>query len=258
MKKIALIAVSALILTSSAYAYVPPSEFIVKTIASKRHGVRSIRVRSVLTAVQNGQPQGQKLKETVWIDYTNHLIRSRMDDESGRELYAIERRLDANIPLVDLLLLDSQPEVLAKGLRQNGIPIRSEAELLSMKSEEERRLSETESIARITGGIAWVIGNMTDGSQLWVEKDTFLPVKLVVKSDDKNYEMIFDGFRYAKEVPYPKVMNVAGIRIESTDMGVNVDMSEMKSTLRPGFTEAGESLDSATSELIRHFYQLVR
>ena len=257
MRKIGLMIASAVLFATSAYAYVPPSQFIVKNIASKRSGVRSVRVKSVLSAFQGGQPQGQKLKEAVWIDYTSHVMRSRMSDESGRELYAIERRLDANIPLVDLLLFDSQPEVLAKGLRQNGIPIRSEAELLSMKSEEERRLSETESIARITGGIAWVIGT-TDASQLWVEKDTFLPVKLIVKSDEKNYDVTFDGFRFTKEIPYPKVMLVAGTRIESLEMGVNVDMAEMKSTLKPGFTEAGESLDSATSDLVRHFYQLVR
>ena len=272
MKKAGIIAFSlgTLLLNSSAFAYVPPSQFIVKSLAGKRSGIKSIRIKNVITALEKGQPKGPQFRETVWIDYTLHLLRSRMVDGNGRVIYSIERHLDAGLPIGDLLLFDSQAEALGKGLRQSGIPIRSEAELLVMKTEEERRLSEITSIARLKGVTAWVIGNPSSGSQLWVEKDTFLPMKVIVKSDEKNFELNFDGYHFVKEVPYPKTMILDhfmeqgkeqegphGIRIESGEMLVNADMSEMRSNLQPGFTEDSH-LDSETNELVRHFYQLVR
>ncbi len=270
-----------LISTHEVFAYIPPSHYIVKTMTQKRAGVKSVRIRSTVIALQDGKPAGVRLKEVATYDYASHTLRSRISDDSGRELYVIERKLHAEGPestfgvRVDELLLASSGESLTKTLSTAGISIRSEAELQALATDQDRFTAEQTTMQRMNGTVAWVLGGgkkppsstAPATSQLWVEKDTFLPLRLLTpaKLDSKDglAEATFQSFRYFHEFAFPRLIEVAhaGVpqfRVELAEVQVNPEVAEMKKAVSAGFTDAGNSAASPVRDLIRKYFELAR
>ena len=270
-----------LISTHEASAYIPPSHYIVKTMTQKRAGVKSVRIRSTVIALQDGKPAGVHLKEVATYDYASRILRSRISDDSGRELYAVERKLHAEGPeslfgvRVDELLLASSGESLAKTLSTAGISIRSEAELQALATDQDRFTAEQTTMQRMNGTVAWVLGGGRKAPasatpappQLWVEKDTFLPVRLITpaKLDSKDglADATFQSFRFFHEFPFPRLIEVAhgGVpqfRVELAELQVNPELAEMKKAVSAGYTDAGNAAESPVRDLIRKYFELAR
>ncbi|OFZ73301.1 MAG: hypothetical protein A3K03_10715 [Bdellovibrionales bacterium RIFOXYD1_FULL_44_7] len=253
-----------LFLASPVLAYVPPSFFMIKTMASKHAGYKGIRIRSTVKAIENGQDTEIFFKETSVFDAQTNLIVSRAFDENGKLLYTVQRNLSSS-PVLSQVIFSTNPNLIAETLKSNSIPVRTEEELLVMKDETERVTSESTGLKRYKNTLAWVLGlNSQKGSlepQLWIEKDSFLPVRLILSSQEGMRDISLENYRYYKDYPFPKIISLAGyagIKTELNDVLINPESGETRKKTVPGYTDEGNSASSAIRELIRRYYSLLR
>jgi len=261
------------VLSTHALAYIPPSEFIIKTMLQKKAALKLIRTRgSVIGTIGDGSLTGTRFVEESLYDSSSGILRSVALDETGRELYSVERTLERDSSgkepraLVSALLFENRMGNLLPLLRRWDIPIKQEEELLKLSDEAERREAEKTFFGRqkFASGlqVSWVIGEKSS-NQLWIEKDTFLPSKLSLTSGD-GYEIQFDSYRLTKEVPTPRLITVTRgnekiLRQEIQDVSVNSsELAETNRVVANGFTEIGNSADSEVRELIRRYYSIIR
>jgi len=261
------------VLSTNALAYIPPSEFIIKTMLQKKAALKLIRTRgSVIGTIGDGSLTGTRFVEESLYDSSSGILRSVALDETGRELYSVERTLERDSSgkepraLVSALLFENRMGNLLPLLRRWDIPIKQEEELLKLSDEAERREAEKTFFGRqkFASGlqVSWVIGEKSS-NQLWIEKDTFLPSKLSLTSGD-GYEIQFDSYRLTKEVPTPRLITVTRgnekiLRQEIQDVSVNSsELAETNRVVANGFTEIGNSADSEVRELIRRYYSIIR
>lgn len=252
----------------AAQAYVPPSGFIVKTMAAKHTGPKGVRVRSLVSSFDASNPARFRITSVFVADAG--LIRSWVFDESGQQLYGGERKVaSGGAPAsVTALLFDSRLGRVQESLRKLGIPLRTEEELLALKDEEERRSIEVSSLGRWKKSIAWVLGGKDTkaDAQLWVEKDTFLPIRLLTELQDSDgpREAQFENFRFYSEFPFPRlitwvVKNQALFREELVDFLVNPpELKTLHQPFTPGYTEAGNAAPSAVRDLISGYFEALR
>ncbi len=249
-----------------ARAYVPPSSYVIRTLAKKHLGPKSVRFKNTLISFDGQKASGIALKEIALIDYATRTVRSKVMDEAGRELYFFERRVDpTHAPLGQFILVEPSADRIMAALKSAGIPVRPEAELRAMSSEEDRRKSEVSQMGRWNGTVAWVFGQPKN-QQLWIEKDTFHPVKILFQKEGSLAEVQYEKYRYVREYPFPRTITVfpkgvgneGAIRIESNDITIDPESGEFKNFTASGFTDAGNSLDSNTRQTITTFYQYFR
>jgi hypothetical protein len=250
----------------AAQAYVPPSQYILKKIAARRSDLKTARVRSTVVAWESERPTLTKFREVVSYNVATRTFRSTaFHDVDNVELYVKEVKSGAMNPL-QLLLFEPQLKILTDGLKQAKLPIRSEEELQKMANEEDRREAEISSFARISSAFAWVIGRKDRWDpQLWVEKDSFLPLRLIWNSSDGLADVRFDKFRFSREVPYPRVITgankggTAWMQAELTELTINGDLPELKKPATVmGFTDAGRSASGPVRDLIQRYYETLR
>lgn len=257
-----------LMLSASAWAYVPPSFFIVKSTAAKHGGIKGVKIRSMVTVMDGEKPGAVRFKAITHYNPNTASLHAYAYDERGQKLYAVERREDSATG-ADALLFWRDENKMAAALKARGIPIRTEDEMTKMRDEDERRLSEVARLARWNSANAWVIGGTeSDSPQLWVEKDTFLPLRLIAaprpeSSTSEIVDLQFEGQRYYREFPYPRVVvAVQGkrplFRDEVQDVTITLDPAEFRTGLTPGFTEAGSSAPSALRDLIQKYFEVLR
>ncbi len=254
-------------------AYIPPSEYIVKSMLQKKAGLKMIRTRgTVMALTAEGGLTGARFIEEALFDSASGVLRSTALDETGRELYSVERQLGQPTAdreprtLVSLLLFESRPGPLLNELRRWDIPVREEEELLKLPTEVERRAAEQTFFGRqkLPSGllVSWVIGDRSS-NQLWVQKDKFVPARLLLRTGDA-HDIQFDSYQITREVPMPRVMLVSKgkeqvLREEIQDITINsAELIETKKTVANGFTEIGDSAESEIRDLIRRYYSVLR
>lgn len=274
---------------SRAWAYIPPSGFVVKTLASKHGGVKGVRVRGLVTAMENEQPTSARLKIVTVYQAESGTLRSVASDEANQKLYVFEKKLDAlteplllPIRAVGSLLMDSQPARLIETLRKHGLAVsqpiepapplgKDEAEKAASaeKAQEktpkkEEKEKEEITFSRWNRTVAWVLAkNPKEGGnpQLWIEKDTFLPLRVL---DDSGRELTFENYKHIREFPYPRLISRVDdkklvFKEEVSEVAVNPakDLAELKTPVQTGFTEAGNAASSELKDLIRKYYEAV-
>ena len=265
------------------FAYVPPSQFIVKGVVAKKNGVKGIRVRSLVTAYDSEQPTNVRVKVTTLYEPEKNLIRSVAFDEiSNAQLYVHERRTDTGdknkegqpVQAAIAALFDGKVERVTRTLLAQGLPIRTEQELLALKDEEARRAAELVRVDRRVEGrkrtIAWVIGAKDSKFQFWVEKDTFLPLNLWWEPENGR-QILMENYRTFGELPFPRTVTLLEkkkvvFRDELIDLLVNpMTLAEFKAIkaanaapLAVGFTEAGNKAPSAIRDLIQLYFETLR
>ena len=264
---------------ASAHAYVPPSQFIIKTVAAKHSGIKGVRITSHVDAISKDKPSGPHFKQETVYDAQTGALRSSAFDDNGKVLYTVERHLfrelaheqeGSAIPFADLIELGSKADILIAALKSLEIPIKTEDELVTLGDENERYAAEVTSIGRIRTQFAWIIGE-SSRPQFWVEKDTFLPIRVIVKADklpeisgsDGSVEIRFENYRFVREFPVSRLVSITRngetlVREEASDVAVNPSLSEFKKPVTSGYTEAGNSADSGVRELLRQYYSALR
>jgi hypothetical protein len=228
-------------------------------MAQKHAGFKSVRIRSEVSAIEGDKPTGVRFTELTLYNPKEGLLRSSALNETGQILYSVERMLGTFSP-APAVLFGSRSVEIAQVLNKNGIPVRTENELTAMKDEDARRAAELESLNRWNGSIAWVIGKK-DASQLWVEKESFLPLRLVLRG---GADIHLDRYRFYREYPYPRMITVLDdgknvLQDEVTEVSINAESPEWKTPPgASGFTDAGNSATSAVRDLIKKYYETIR
>lgn len=260
--------------SAPALAYVPPSQFLVRNVAGKKAGTKGVRVRSIVTAYESDQPTTLRFKVTTLFDSEQNVVRSVAFDEiSNAQLYVHERRGEArSTAAVVALLFDHRNDRLTQALVSQGIPIRTEAELMGLADEEARRNAELVYLDRLNRRVAWVVGPKKDAkAQLWIEKDTFLPMALWWKPQDGR-EVLMDNYKTFGDFPFPRTVSLLErkkilLRDDLVDVLVNpTTLAEYKALVKTpksapitvGFTEAGKNASSSLRELIELYFEALR
>jgi hypothetical protein len=254
-------------LIEPSYAYIPPAGFVVRTMAQKKSGFRGFRVRASVSNLEGDKPGATRFRETTWVDMNAGLLRSRALDDSGRELYVMERKLTAedsestSATRIDRLLFSSSAPNVIRELVAAGVPLRADSG--GAQGDEGEGRSSNSRMARWSGTVAWVFGSSSSAGELWIEKDTFLPLRLLSKTRGSALEARFDGYRFFKDFPYPKTMDIyregaSVLRAELVELQVNPDLGELKRKAALGWTEAGNSAPANVRELIRSYFDLGR
>lgn len=271
-----------------ASAYIPPAPFLIKNMASKRSGLKTLKITSTVSGYNSGKPSGIHFKTVSFFSAVNQSWRSAAYDDAGAELFAIEKKAQ-EIPLSWSVLFEAGPRELSKELERAEIPVYEVREEkpaeypISKKSPEplpsgtvqlshsaaDEPIPENTFLKRWNGGVAWVIGKPTS-SQFWIEKDSFLPVRLIVKDQDIQYS----HYRYSQDLPFPRVISLsaAGVGDKPGDMlfeenfsdsSVNspanekiLNMGTLAKDATPEgfFTDAGNSASGPVKDLIRKYY----
>ena len=247
------------------FAYIPPSQFITKTWVKKHSAIKGLKFKSVVTGYHRNKPTEVHFKETMVYDPHSLLLRRWALDDADKKLYFYERKLNSASVFSQVLMSHDLEKVMG-ALKEVGIPIQTEQELLAVKTEVERTQLEKESLLNWNGTIAWVIGALSDQEslkpQIWFEKDTFLPLRMIYSrsSDDPIYDFRLEGVRYLREFPYPKSITVW----KNVDIILNSQLSDFigeidnirSGSMLPGFTEVGKNAPSNLRDLIQKYYEL--
>lgn len=280
--RLAAAALMAFGISSQALAYVPPSSFLIKTIASRRAAPKGVRARTVVTGIEADQPTSAYFKVTTIVLASKRILRSFALDDSGQQLYVHERKLgdesgELSPGAVSAeILFDSDPERVTEVLRRAGVPVTRPVPPAPAVSPTpgarpaatptaETSQAETMFLSRWKKTVAWVIGPRRDfQSQLWIEKDTFLPVRWIWNGSDA-HELQFESYRFTSEFPYPRATQyVEGGKVvfkeELTDVSVNptADIKALQNPVTPGFTEAGNNAPGTVRDLIRRYFEVAR
>lgn len=264
MKRI-LIALAAVSITAaSAWAYIPPSSFIIKSVAAK-HAVKGLRIRSIVTVMDGDKPGTVHFKSITYFNPQTESLHVYAFDEHNQKLFSAERRPDTATG-ADALLFWTNGRSLDIALKARGLPIRTEDELLQMKDEDDRRSSEDEHLTRLNSAIAWMIGGGHEGAPaLWIEKDSFLPLRMSASPQPESdpVDLTFDGQRYYHEFPFPRTITATKKKIplfrdEVQDVSIALETAEFRSTVVPGFTENGNNASGALHDLVQKYFEILR
>lgn len=261
--------------SSKAYAYIPPSQFIVKTWVKKHSDSKALKIRSTITALEDGKPGHLSFRETAIYNFEALTMKSLATDQNDQILYSTEKNLRSLSPASKLLISTNSQEV-TEALKEKGILIRTPEELLQLRTETAKLKSENESMRRWNRSFAWVIGSAADSietqgrlnPQVWFEKDTFLPLRLVYSAsgESERLDFQFEDFHYFRDFPYPRNYRVSK---KGKEMGLQAQVIDLtpvpggtkhsgSATKQVGFTAAGESASGALKDLIQFYYDFVR
>jgi hypothetical protein len=256
--------------TASAHAYIPPSQFLIKQIVNKRKDIKLIKIRSLVTTLEGDKPGPIRFTAMTLFNVPAGSVKSWAVGDNGVRLYGIQRR-GTILPPIDSLLFDAKLGELIRSLRDVGIPIRTEDELRTMKDEDERRGAEVQHLERWKSTIAWVIGRKMPpdshdlNPQLWIEKDSFVPLRLVYAPKGGDWvDVRFESPRSSRGFQFPRLVTVFGkegvplLREEVIDVAVNPKADEIEEAVENGYTEAGNTSPTATRELIDRYFGTVR
>jgi len=243
-----------LIPSYEALAYVPPAQFIIKSLVNKHAGFKGIRVKSKVTQWEGDKPGTFHFKTLTTFNQQTGLMRSWAMNDQDVKLYFVERRVEAPLA-VDALLFVANPARAESTLMDRGIPIGDDKDGAG-----------AESLDRLKSVATWVLGS-DQTARLWIEKDTFLPLQMVFGSAKNQIQIGFDGFHFYHEFPYPHTIALGfpngsfWLKDETVDVSVNLDLAKADSISAheaPGFTDAGKALLSTQQELIQKYYEFIR
>lgn len=246
-----------LLSSTNALAYIPPSQYILKTWLNKHRGLKTLKIKTVVSGMEKDKLSDVHFKDTTWINLETMTIKSIATNDQDHKLFRYESR-SGSVSIVAKLLLSADFQGVAHLLKEKGIPVRLEEELLKFRTEAERRASEDESLIRWNGGVVWAIG-----TQLYFEKDTFYPVRLIVsphRDSTFDHDFRFEGVRFFHNFPYPRTVYLAknGERILS---GQTLDLTSdagPTGSFEVGFTDSGQASSDTLKNLIHLYYESFR
>ena len=219
-------------IAQTSFAYIPPGNFIIQSWGKKHPNLKSLRIESTVSL------SGVQFKEITVYDLHAHALRSVVRDDAGHDLYRAEKS-DSDVALPTRLLLDSNASAITALLKSQGVA------------------NETVTLKRWKGSIAWVLG-MPDAPELWIEKDTFLPLRLLLNS--VSYD--FSNYKFQHGMDYPKVIEVTKnntlvLHDELGEIQINTG-SDLKPQAATGYTEYGTGISQSMRDLIQQYYELIR
>lgn len=270
-----------LLTVTSAFAYIPPSQYWLRNWSKGHAPVKTLFVRSQVKTLIGTQSSEPSIRLKTYVQYPSKIMQVKVEDSTGTVLYFNQHTLGQLLPsnvdnggVVAYLLLQFDSGLQAAVLRHAGIPIRTESELSEMKDEKERRDSEATTLARWKNDVFLAVGpgsRDTAWPQYWVTRAELAPVRLIHRSD---YGMVdlqmgsmetfgvvkmpnrIDVMRARKEEPTEGIL-----REEILEVAVNPDSKIIVKEFpryQNGFTEIGKNSSSDIKSLIEQATKLLR
>ncbi len=244
---------------TQAWAYIPPSAFILKNLVSKHSGLAGIQVTSFVNGYEGAKPSAQRFKATTFFNASSGIIIGyAIDASTGQKLYQIEKTAAA-MSAPATIMLGTNLRTVEKALKSQGVEF---AEPDAGAPNGIPNSTSGQSLVRFKSQVAWVIGEGKE--KLWVEKDSFLPIRLV---GTKGNEIRFENYRFYKEFPYPRLITVMSgpetivLQDEASEILVYSDAAKLKAPKfsgSSGLTSEGSSAPSELKELIQQYYEALR
>jgi len=240
-----------LAVATSAEAYIPPSSFQIASLAKRHKNLKSIRVKTRITG-----PSGQ-IREIGYFDGATRTWKARFLDQNDHELYAFERKLGMTDSLASLLLFETNAANILTALKNAGIPVVTEPELLALPGEPERHAAERMTIGRLDKKVGWVIGE--GNPSLWILKDEFVPLKLVAGGA----EIRFEETKFTRDFPYARAISIYKgsdfvLKGEAMEVILNPDLADMRAISVSGIPAISSSIPGGERALIEQWVQWVR
>lgn len=197
-------------------AYVPPSFHILKNLARKHAQLEGGIFRHKVSFFQKSGEVAKSVNETLVLRESG-LVTVRIADEGGNEIARHDRRIhglkgtESDLPVTYDLLFARGAESLEARLKSLGLPVRAEAETPTPY------VSEPEIVmSRFENRVAVVIGQspeaLANGMQLWVEKDSLLPLRAVLAGKSVTggdaLEYRLSGYQVYRNSLYPRTLRV--------------------------------------------------
>lgn len=212
---------------TSAHAYVPPSFFVIRTLARKHTSLEDAKFRSKVTFFKKGGEVAHILTESLVITSAEHAV-VRIVDPSGNELASHTRKLvsgragDLDRPVPYDLLFIKDGGNIYEHLRALGLPLKTEGALYSDKEGSMPYKPEPYvSLERFENKVAVVVGEHPKrsdappaGTSLWVEKDSFLPLRAIFPSSPESgmasepLDFRMSSYTMFKSFLYPRTLAV--------------------------------------------------
>lgn len=253
------------------WAYIPPSAFILKTWANRHSAVKLVRVRSTITAFKDGKPSEVHFKETSFYGPALASFKSFAQDDEGKTLFALDK-LSQAASVFTKLVLSADATDLGRALKEKGIPIRLEEDLLALLTEDERIHSEVESLGRWKNVFAWIVGA---DSQLWFQKDSFQPLRMMIPSEALGEAVEVQMEEFGGSFAYPRLVtllkkktgeillqsqltDIANVSEASIPSGIFNRKPSESSSFKPNGDVAQPTGSSAVMELVKTYYNVLR
>ncbi len=252
---------------SSCFAYIPPSFYILKTWVKKHSDFKQLRVQSLVTAAEIPGETPLHFKEITIVENSPTTIRTTSTDDFGKYLFR-QTRTSETMSLLAKLLFSSNAELVAEQLKSFEIPVKTEKDLLVLPTEPERWAQEKQFLTRWNTTMAWVIGNQEPkgklGPQIWFEKDSFLPLRIIYapQRDGDWLDIQFENYQVSRGISFPRVIRVLKkdgstlLNIRVTD--VSTSFRKDSGHLANGFTPLGEDTPGSLKEMIQRYYEFLR
>ncbi len=256
--------------TATALAYIPPSSFVLKSLAQKHLAFAGVQIKSRVTVYDGGKATGTQFKVTTLFNSHEGRLFSLATDAADHRLYSVEKKMPELAPAA-AVLFSPQSRAIAQILIANGIPV-AEAETAvddSGAPVHQGGAGEGMTLTRWRDTIAYVMGP-AKGAQFWVEKDTFIPLRLLLGAGGAQTEVRFDNTRFFKEFPYPKVISalkggVTMLQDEALEVTAYPEARGVKTPPLPGLklpsngmTDEGNSAPRELRDAIQQYYDLIR
>ena len=262
-------------MSSVAHAYIPPSFFVVRAMTRKHAVVEEGRLKHKVSLYKGDNELVRSFNETlVLTDQHNAFV--RLSDETGKEVATHSRNLTGNRtqeaarPVTYDLLLMSDGASVFNHFRHLGLPLKTEADLYAEKEGALPYKPESYvSLARYESRVAVVVADSEKKSptdvrtpQLWVEKDSFLPLRAVFPSApeagiaSEPLEFKFSGYQTYKGLLYPRVTQILRrgklwVKIETQDV-------QLGAGIKPDAAPAKAELDGDVKEFTEMYFKWVR
>jgi hypothetical protein len=270
MKKTLSVLIAATFCASAAQASVPPSAYLVKKIAEKRKTYKAVKIQSTVSEWKSGAKTGIAFQEVTVVDNVAGVLRSTAYREEGHDLYVVERKINGtpaqtlNTPFADQILFQSNFVQLFRLLVSQGVPVKSEADLNEIATEEARRSAEDTALKRWDSYYAWVIGKTQNEPQLWIQKDAFLPIRVwyPASGSQGETELQFDVRHTFGALLFPQSITYLegpqqGLKDEVVQVQA-VTPAKTRASAKTGWTAESQLLDEQTRSLIEMYYRHVR
>ena len=255
-------ALGLLTIDQNAHCYVPPSFQFAKAIAKKHQGIDESRFRSKVFMLKSNGDVSRTLTETLYFS-SPETVTVRITDEQGQEIATASRRLNASTSaehqrsfLWDLLFIKDFNTVF-EHFKMRGLPMRTESDLYSEKEGNLPYKPEiTTNLARFDGKITVLLADTSgNGPQLWLEKDSLLPLKAKIPADAVEYSM--SGFQLYKNFLYPRNIQInrdgkLWARLETTEVRFGSGLG----SIEPARGKA--DIDGQTREFVEAYLKCVR
>lgn len=218
---IALVALGCLA-SETAEAYILPANFILKLMVEKRRrmGIRDLSIH--LTTEVDGEDS--PVEDRIYLKDPERLRRIRMRGDETELLVQNEGRAAGGTEGALERLQGPPPDLLPALLMPLGGDTDEMVAHLRTICEQLGIDTKVVALGRFNDSVAYVIGGRRgdrDIAQLWIEKDTFLPMRVVVPRNGKLLEQRWAEFGSSSTGDwYPRLIEtyVSGRRVEHSEV----------------------------------------